>query len=349
MAVRRSVKKLLEGLEQAAQRGHADRELFRAVRALLEKNNLELLPADQPLPGPNPRGITVGKYLEGRRFEIDLTRGYLKLVLNPEERNAIVDQLVHVLSAGPRLVYQAADALIPARDARAISVLIDVLERYPELSPEAAERVATALSVTLLHSLTLPLEPAEEDLLLHAANVLRTALAVARTESMKASGTDHFKWHEQLAIMTRRNLQELLEGFGPVLRAKSEVRPADLAETSEERHQRALEYVREQYEHAAGMMRLNVERLNEHRPPGQQYSSTSDLVREFLSMAGAVNNFAVHMDLISPDDSLRIILDFHRAHPKLNDSAEDRAWMDASREKWLRARRRRRRRKVVDD
>ncbi|MBV8086269.1 MAG: hypothetical protein JO247_15795 [Chloroflexi bacterium] len=64
---------------------------------------------------------------------------------------------------------------------------------------------------------------------------------------------------------------------------------------------------------------------------------------EFLSRAGVANDFAVYMDLITPDESGQIIRDFAQAHPEMADSAEDKAWMEASREALVTSKRRRRR------
>jgi uncharacterized protein YlaN (UPF0358 family) len=87
----------------------------------------------------------------------------------------------------------------------------------------------------------------------------------------------------------------------------------------------ALDLVREEYENAARLNTVSLEKINRVRPPWKPYASIDQLVDEWLAMAGAVSTFAVRLGLISPEEAGQIIRDFFAAHPELIDE-EWEAW-----------------------
>lgn len=78
----------------------------------------------------------------------------------------------------------------------------------------------------------------------------------------------------------------------------------------------ALERVRAEYEAAAGLSKLGLDRLNEIRKPADPLPSLAHFQEIWLARAGAVSSFAVNLGLIDPDDAIRIIHEFVDAHPE---------------------------------
>jgi hypothetical protein len=70
---------------------------------------------------------------------------------------------------------------------------------------------------------------------------------------------------------------------------------------------RALQLVREGYDAAIAMRRVDLKVLNAARPPGLQYKSHDELFREFWHAAGSVARFAVVLGLITPADDEKIL------------------------------------------
>ena len=87
--------------------------------------------------------------------------------------------------------------------------------------------------------------------------------------------------------------------------------------------QRALELVREQYEHIAEMQGVDLARINRRYPRAMQYRSMRQLLREWQSNAGAVSTFAVNLGLITPEEAQRVILDFYAAHPEMREEEQE--------------------------
>jgi hypothetical protein len=80
---------------------------------------------------------------------------------------------------------------------------------------------------------------------------------------------------------------------------------------------RALELVREEYEAAASIHALGIDRLNRVRPLQIQYEDIGDVDREHLAAAGAVARFAVRLGLVTSDQVEELMLDFFDRHPEL--------------------------------
>jgi hypothetical protein len=89
--------------------------------------------------------------------------------------------------------------------------------------------------------------------------------------------------------------------------------PTDVPETI---RNKALELVREAYEDIARMVDAPLEKINAVKPPSMQYGSINELIREYFSRAGAVATFAVNVELITPEQARRVIVEFQAAHPE---------------------------------
>jgi ribonuclease HI len=90
--------------------------------------------------------------------------------------------------------------------------------------------------------------------------------------------------------------------------------------------QAAWDLVREGYYAAANMAGSDLGALNSTRPPGMRYASETQLIREFLQMAGAVSTFAVRLGLVSPTELTEFLQEFHADQPDLIDPADE-AWI----------------------
>jgi hypothetical protein len=74
----------------------------------------------------------------------------------------------------------------------------------------------------------------------------------------------------------------------------------------EKLHRKAVELVRAAYDAADGMRNVNLDALNEPRPPTLRYHAQYELVREFVERANAMLNFAGDLGLIDSDEVLAI-------------------------------------------
>jgi len=80
---------------------------------------------------------------------------------------------------------------------------------------------------------------------------------------------------------------------------------------------RAKDLIRTAYANAASMADVKLSVINSVRPESLRYSSNSELVREFVSTAGAVATFAVNLGVVTPDDVRKIMHEFFSLHPEL--------------------------------
>lgn len=69
-------------------------------------------------------------------------------------------------------------------------------------------------------------------------------------------------------------------------------------------HQKALKLVRAAYDAADGMRKVDLDALNNGRPPTRRYHTQHELVREFIERASAMLNFAGHLGLIDSDEDV---------------------------------------------
>lgn len=77
----------------------------------------------------------------------------------------------------------------------------------------------------------------------------------------------------------------------------------------EQLHKRAVELVRAAYDVADKMRAVDLDALNEVRPPTMRYQAQYEVVREFVASAGAMLDFAGHLGLIDSDESVAILRD----------------------------------------
>ena len=68
----------------------------------------------------------------------------------------------------------------------------------------------------------------------------------------------------------------------------------------EELHLKAVVLVREAYDMADKMRNVNLDAVNERRPPTLRYRSKHELVREFMARAGAMQELAGQLGLMHP-------------------------------------------------
>lgn len=96
-----------------------------------------------------------------------------------------------------------------------------------------------------------------------------------------------------------------------------------MCESIEELRRRALEYVLERYEIVAAVAKVDLDAVNRPRPESIRYRNRDEVVREFLSMAGAAANFAHHLGLITTEEAGAAQTDFFARHPELAGDLED--------------------------
>ena len=75
----------------------------------------------------------------------------------------------------------------------------------------------------------------------------------------------------------------------------------------EELHRKAVELVREAYDMADKMRKVNLDALNEPRPPTMRYHAQYEVVVEFLNRAGAMLEFAGQLGLIDAQENGEIL------------------------------------------
>jgi hypothetical protein len=81
---------------------------------------------------------------------------------------------------------------------------------------------------------------------------------------------------------------------------------------------RALALLRDYYQTAFLLSRVDLNEFNHARPPSRRYQSIADLVKEGLAAAGAVASFAVELGLVTPDQARQALLDLLAEHPELS-------------------------------
>lgn len=96
-----------------------------------------------------------------------------------------------------------------------------------------------------------------------------------------------------------------------------------MAKVIEELRHRALEYVLERYEIVAAVAKVDLEALNSVRPESIRYSNRGEIIREFLSMAGAAANFAHHLGLITTEQASSAETEFYARHPEIATELDD--------------------------
>jgi len=75
----------------------------------------------------------------------------------------------------------------------------------------------------------------------------------------------------------------------------------------EELHRKAVELVREAYDMADKMRKVNLDALNYPRPSKMRYHAQYEVVMEFLNRAGAMLEFAGQLGLIDSEESGEIL------------------------------------------
>jgi hypothetical protein len=65
------------------------------------------------------------------------------------------------------------------------------------------------------------------------------------------------------------------------------------------------------------MRSVDLDAINESRPPTLRYHAQYELVREFVAQAGTILDFAVQLGLIDSDEAIQILRDAGTAHPDL--------------------------------
>ena len=91
----------------------------------------------------------------------------------------------------------------------------------------------------------------------------------------------------------------------------------------DELHRKAVDLIREAYHVADGMRRVNLDALNEPRPPTLRYHAQYELVMEFIHRANTMLDFAGHLGLIGPEEDGDIRRSFANDHPELIQWLED--------------------------
>jgi hypothetical protein len=89
--------------------------------------------------------------------------------------------------------------------------------------------------------------------------------------------------------------------------------------SDEDLHRRAVELVRAAYDVADRMRSVDLAAVNRPRPPRLRYQAQHELVREFVSRAGAMLDFAGQFGLINSDEDAEIRKAVGRDHPELDD------------------------------
>jgi uncharacterized protein YlaN (UPF0358 family) len=88
----------------------------------------------------------------------------------------------------------------------------------------------------------------------------------------------------------------------------------------EELHWKAVELVREAYDMADKMRKVNLDALNEPRPPTMRYHVQYEVVMAFLNRAGAMLEFAGQLGLIDSEENGEIL---RSISPELTQWLED--------------------------
>jgi len=83
-------------------------------------------------------------------------------------------------------------------------------------------------------------------------------------------------------------------------------------------HKKAVELVRAAYDIADRMRSVDLDAINDPRPPTLRYHAQYELVMEFINRAGAMLDFAGKLGLIDSDESLAILRDIGKKHPELD-------------------------------
>jgi hypothetical protein len=91
----------------------------------------------------------------------------------------------------------------------------------------------------------------------------------------------------------------------------------------EQLHLKAVELVRAAYDAADGMRRVDLAALNEVRPPTLRYHAQYELVREFITRANTMLDFAGQLGLIESEEDGEIRRSVGRDHPELDRWLED--------------------------
>lgn len=95
------------------------------------------------------------------------------------------------------------------------------------------------------------------------------------------------------------------------------------SDRNEELHRKAVEFVRAAYDMADQMRKVDLDALNESRPPTLRYRAQHELVREFMARANAMLDFAGHLGLIESEEDAEIGRSIGRDHPDLVEWLED--------------------------
>jgi hypothetical protein len=79
----------------------------------------------------------------------------------------------------------------------------------------------------------------------------------------------------------------------------------------EQLHRRAVESVREAYDMADRMRKVNLDAVNGPRPPAMRYHAQHEIVREFITQANGMLELAGELGLIDADEGAAL----RREHP----------------------------------
>ena len=88
---------------------------------------------------------------------------------------------------------------------------------------------------------------------------------------------------------------------------------------NEQVHQKAVELIRAAFDAADRMRMVDLDALNEPRPPTLRYHAQYELVREFIDRANAMLDLAGRLGLIGSDEDIALV----REHPDLRHWMED--------------------------
>src|SRR6266853_288168 len=91
----------------------------------------------------------------------------------------------------------------------------------------------------------------------------------------------------------------------------------------EQLHLKAVELVRAAYEVVDGMRSVDLAALNEARPPTLRYHAQYELVREFITRANAMLEFAGRLGLIESEENGEMGRSVGRDYPELFQWLED--------------------------
>lgn len=85
-------------------------------------------------------------------------------------------------------------------------------------------------------------------------------------------------------------------------------------------HKKAIELVREAYDMADRMRNVNLDKVNEPRPPTLRYHAQYELVRNSITRANGMLDLAGQLNLIGPDEAAEIL---RSISPELTQWLED--------------------------